>query len=139
MKKLTQGVHFAFICALLLTSAWTRPVAPAAEAASPQAQGATPDLQAFQPVTPTAGWVLLDQRLYWTDAGGPPWTDITPAGVGADTIRAAHFLDTQTGWLVTTTTAQTASPTYQLFRTTDGGAAWQSAALDLFAPGDVSA
>jgi photosystem II stability/assembly factor-like uncharacterized protein len=88
-------------------------------------------------VAPGAGWVLLDQRLHWTEAAGQDWRDLTPPAVGADAILAVTFTDTQHGWLVTSSDAP--DPAYRLFRTANGGNNWDEAALALFAPGEVSA
>ncbi len=102
-------------------------------------QPSAPNWQSFQAVTPTAGWVLLDQRLYWTEDSGAAWANITPPGMGAAALQAAWFVDAKTGWLVAVSGTPPADPAYQLFTTGDGGLNWQAAPLDLFAPGDPAA
>src|SRR5262249_43577856 len=73
------------------------------------------DLQAFQLVTPGAGWVLAGQRLYWTDDDGANWRDMTPPLAGAEThIAAASFSDAAHGWAVTLAGDLTAPPGYAL-------------------------
>lgn len=102
-------------------------------------------IETFGLVSASAGWLLLDQRLYRTDDGGGTWTEITPPDLGQAAIRAAAFPDPEHGWLALTAPvgADNAGadngPGYSLARTDDGGRTWQRLPLDLFAPGDPAA
>ena len=143
MKRLTHGFELFLGGLVLLASFAPLNVArPASATAAPAAAPDAPSLQAFQLVTPDSGWVLLGQRLYWTDsaAAGGPWAEITPPDLGsssADLIRAVAFSDPQRGWLITTSpTDGVGLPTYHLARTSDTGRTWQTTPNDLFAPGD---
>jgi photosystem II stability/assembly factor-like uncharacterized protein len=107
--------------------------------ARPKAPPAPDTLEAFQAVTPSAGWVLLDDRLFWTADLGGRWTDITPPGMGGALVRAVTFADAQHGWGVAVEDDPAGDPRYTLLTTADGGAAWHAQPLDLFAPGETAA
>ncbi len=79
-------------------------------------------------VSAREGWLLAEQRLYWTQDGGASWKTITPNEEGF-AIRAVSFLDTRTGWVVLTDTAE--PPRYMLARTADAGTTWQTHPLAL--------
>jgi hypothetical protein len=70
----------------------------------PAAAAHLPEVGAFDLLTATEGWLLLDSRLYWTRTGGTEWADITPPDLGQSVIRAVSFIDTEHGWLVLTDT-----------------------------------
>ncbi len=111
----------------------------AAQAPQPDGRG----LRAFHLVSTDAGWVLVDQHLYWTQTGtqtgGQTWKDITPPGLGQSAIRAVFFLDTQRGWLVSTESDAAGVSTTMVAHTSDGGVTWRLTAPALFKPGDVRA
>jgi photosystem II stability/assembly factor-like uncharacterized protein len=94
------------------------------------------DIQGFHLVSEDAGWLLLDRSLYWTQDGGQSWNSITPANLEPYAIRAVSFLDAQSGWLILSA-AEQANP-FVIAQTSDGGKTWESRALSLFAPGDVT-
>lgn len=96
------------------------------------------EIQGFHLISAEEGWLLMDQRLYWTKTGGQNWEDITPSIPGRFVIRAVSFLDTQSGWLVLTESEEGGFVTYTLARTSNGGNSWQTTPLSLFEPGDVS-
>jgi len=96
------------------------------------------EIQGFHLVSADEGWLLIDQRLYWTKTGGQSWEDITPSNPGQSVIRAVSFLDTQYGRLVLAESAEDGFMTYTMARTSDGGNSWQMTLLSLFEPGDVS-
>ncbi len=54
----------------------------------------------FQPVSADAGWLLLNQQLYWTTTGGQAWRDITPPQRGKAAIQAVDFINATNGSLV---------------------------------------
>ncbi|RMD95917.1 MAG: hypothetical protein D6812_18055, partial [Deltaproteobacteria bacterium] len=85
------------------------------------------------------GWILLDNRLYWSDAEGRAWREITPSDLGAATIRGVSFLDSRQGWMVLTEMTGEGEISYLLGRTSDGGQTWAITPLDLFSPHDPAA
>src|SRR5712692_9316234 len=107
MKLITIGISLVlgtlFLLASVASAAPGGPILPAlaASAAAPRAVAASGDLLAFQLVTPSSGWALVGQQLFWTDSGGSQWSNITPLNLGPGTIRAASFADATHGWVVT--------------------------------------
>jgi photosystem II stability/assembly factor-like uncharacterized protein len=96
-------------------------------------------LEDFDLLSPHEGWILLDQRLYWTDTGGADWTDVTPSYLRNQIIAEVTFLDAQHGRLVLIGVDDAGFPTYTFVRTDDGGMVWDIVPLDLFPPGDPGA
>lgn len=90
--------------------------------AKPSHAGSVPSIQAFEQVTARAGWILFDQKLYWTSNNGASWTDISPA---AD-ILSVDFIDASRG-----RAAVSASSGISLASTADGGRSWNTRALTL--------
>ncbi len=94
------------------------------------------DVQGFHLVSADEGWLLLNQQLYWTASGGQTWKVITPSNLGSSGLRAAFFLDTRRGWLVSTNLSGDPSTgsgqVFTLSRTLDAGATWQTRPLALF-------
>lgn len=115
----------------------TMPLAPLAAEASDRPTSSS-RLEAFGLLSAIEGWLLLDQRLYWTRTGGRSWDEITPSGVGA-LIYGVEFSSSEHGWLVLVAAAEDGEPVYTLARTRDGGQAWQMIPLALFQAGDPAA
>jgi photosystem II stability/assembly factor-like uncharacterized protein len=144
MKLITIGIRLVlgtlFLLASVASAAPGGAILPAsaASAAAQRAVAASGDLRAFQLVTPSSGWALVGQQLFWTDSGGSQWSDITPLNLGPGTIRAASFADAAHGWVVTTSLAASGDLGYTLARTADGGQSWQSVPLALFFSGDAA-
>ena len=78
-------------------------------------------IQSFHQLTPSEGWVLVNNHLLVTDSAGTRWTEITPPEPQAS-IDGVFFLDRSNGWAVLST--PDASPSLRLAQTTDGGARW---------------
>ena len=88
---------------------------------------------AMQQLTPGIGWVLLRQHLFWTQVNGASWTDITPPGSPTQQIQDVFFLDNAHGWASLVDFGSldaTASPTYSLASTGDGGKSWKVHAFE---------
>jgi photosystem II stability/assembly factor-like uncharacterized protein len=97
------------------------------------------NIEAFGPVAPGAGWLLADQRLYWTRTGGQNWETITPPDLAGLTIQAVTFLDAQRGRVILAGVGSSGDPQYALADTIDGGHTWERHALALFGPGEPAA
>lgn len=129
------------VLALLVTATCLPTAAGRAEPPAPQADAAAPilsnaQIRDFHLLTTDAGWVLLDDRLFWTGDGGNAWQDVAPAKAGGASIQAVDFLDARSGWVVLTGIEATGEPLFQLAQTTDSGSTWQISDLSLFEPGD---
>jgi photosystem II stability/assembly factor-like uncharacterized protein len=68
------------------------------------------------------GWLVMDQRLYWTDDRGANWIDITPA----DTLMA-YFLPSGQAWAISNADAGR----LDLHISSDWGNTWQAAKIEL--------
>ncbi len=96
-------------------------------------------LQGFHLISANEGWIVINQRLYWTKTGGKAWNNITPLDLGAAAIGAVSFIDTQSGWLVSVSMDGAGIAQHTLAQTSDGGVTWHTTPLVLFKPGDVEA
>jgi len=54
----------------------------------------------MQLLTPTTGWTIEDNHLFWTTDNGRRWSDITPGDPRTNSLASAFFLDTSSGWAV---------------------------------------
>ena len=95
-----------------------------AKTTDPLAQDAT--ITSIQRVGPQTGWAANEQTLYWTQAGGATWQDITPPKAATERIVAVTFLDTANGFvlLASSDVSSMTSPAFRLASTPDGGATW---------------
>lgn len=71
-------------------------------------------------LTPSTGWLWLNEQLYLTRSGGDQWQNITPPPV--DAILGAHFFSETSGWLAG---VEAAAGQPALWRTRSGGDSWQ--------------
>ena len=94
-------------------------------------------IDGFQLLEDGQGWVLLGNQLFWSTDAGRSWSDITP--VGAETIRAVYFSDTQNGFLVDQEITTDGLITYTLRYTSDLGSSWSPRPLDSLSLYDPSA
>jgi photosystem II stability/assembly factor-like uncharacterized protein len=77
------------------------------------------------------GWAITDTGVVRTNDSGKTWHDVTPSGVGKLGFGTAfYFLDSNHGWVVSGNPSDPTSGT--LYRTQDGGATWQSNAVNFF-------
>jgi N-acetyl-anhydromuramyl-L-alanine amidase AmpD/photosystem II stability/assembly factor-like uncharacterized protein len=83
------------------------------------------------------GYALTGSALALTSNAGSSWRTATPPGLAAADIRAVHFIDSDTGFLVAL--SGTERQGFSLWRTTDGGLTWTSSPLPLPKSVDVSA
>src|SRR3569832_1702943 len=85
-----------------------------AKTTDPLAQDAT--ITSIQRVGSQTGWAASEQTLYWTQAGGASWQDITPPKAATERIAAVTFLDTANGivLLASTDVSSTTSPAIRL-------------------------
>jgi photosystem II stability/assembly factor-like uncharacterized protein len=87
-------------------------------------------LRAFQLVSASRGWLLLGERLYWSDDSAAHWRDITPSLSQGETIHSIQFLNPQQGWLISSA-VRGETTTFNLLNTSDGGDTWHSEPIDL--------
>ncbi|HTP00414.1 MAG TPA: glycoside hydrolase domain-containing protein [Anaerolineales bacterium] len=81
-------------------------------------------IEDFHLVSPGKGWLLIKDRLFWTDDNGGSWNDITPAAQSRK-ITAVFFLDSTNAWVGLADTGPLLSDLV-LKRTNDGGVTWQT-------------
>jgi photosystem II stability/assembly factor-like uncharacterized protein len=139
-QRTRQELHVLLIFGLLIVSLGMGPVSPAVASGEPgpSAQAGSAGIDGFHLVSVDQGWVLTGNQLYWTANGGSTWVSITPPLPGKATIAAVDFIDSREGRVLMVDAAG-ADPIYSLGVTHDGGTTWETAVLDLFAAGDVSA
>lgn len=87
-----------------------------------------PGLTTIRMIDLKNGWGVSDDKVLRTLDGGGTWYDVSPSGVSALGYAATvDFLDAAHGWVVVPGTEDPLTGT--LYRTTDGGATWSSAAV----------
>ena len=126
---LKQSIHV--VCALslmLILAGW-----------SPSfAQGQTQvKLRQFDLLTDRSGWVLLGQRLFWTEEAGRAWKEISPSLSADASIQDVEFIDARAGWMLWTTPDPQGGASFHLDHTVDGGETWTTRSLSLFEPGET--
>jgi photosystem II stability/assembly factor-like uncharacterized protein len=68
------------------------------------------------------GWLIVDNRLYWTNEQGASWEDISPAQV-----QLAYFLPSGQGWAV----ASSGEGAIKLYSTDTLGKSWEEQTINL--------
>ncbi len=93
----------------------------------------------FKLLSSGTGWISTGNRLLFTTDNGAHWKDIsppvpTPSNPNENRFGDVFFLDTQTGWAISTGDLQESSPDSDetetvLSLTVDGGATWTAVIL----------
>ena len=95
------------------------------------------ELRAFDLLTDSSGWVLLDQTLWRTSDAGQAWQDISPALPAGAVIQDVRFLSWDAGWVLFTTPDPAGGARFHLART-GNGVTWTTRELPLFEPGEIA-
>jgi hypothetical protein len=74
-----------------------------------------------------SGWLLANNRLFWTDSLGVEWTEITPALQPDSSLGGAFFSSDGKGWALQSTSN---GATLTLAHTADKGAHWTYTPID---------
>ncbi|MBK9927896.1 MAG: PQQ-dependent sugar dehydrogenase [Anaerolineales bacterium] len=100
-----------------------------------------PNLQIdqFELLTPSSGWVLSNEHLFWTLDAAQTWNEIGPAIPLNAKIQDVYFLDQESGWILWNINNPDGGSSFTLARTLNHGQNWETLPLDLFDEGDVSA
>ena len=110
-----------FVFGLMIT-AW-----PAAARAQTEGE---PGIQAMKLVGGQSGWLLANDRLFWTTSLGAKWTEVTPPKppTGPDAqIHGVFFNAAGNGWVVWTSSDQ---KSFTIAHTADQGAHWASTSVE---------
>ncbi len=118
---------------LALSIAFPAPGMAAAAPASPA------QIRGFDLLAPGAGWVLLDNRLFWTSDSGAAWKEIGPSLPTGAEVQTVDLLDPNTGRVLWSTLQADGTASFTLAQTEDQGATWTDAPLPLFDPGEAAA
>ena len=115
-------------------------IASGAGSISPvQAQAQTQtELRQFDMLTASSGWILLDQKMFWTSDAGQTWSDISPALPSGAAVQDVQFIDSELGWVLFTTLNPEGGALFHLAHTTDGGITWTTHTLSLFESGEIA-
>jgi len=131
VKKIYRLIFTLFFIAILSVISFT----PSAEA---QNQNHV-NLDRFDMLTATSGWVLLGQHLFWTSDAGQTWNEIGPSIPSDASMQAVGFVDTDTGWVLWITLNPDGSSLFHLSHTNDHGRTWAEQPLILFESGEAAA
>ena len=96
------------------------------------------DLRQFDLLTESSGWVLLDERLFWTSDAGQTWEEIGPSIPSGAVVQDVHFINSDMGWMLLTSMNPDGGALFQLARTIDHGANWTMRLPPLFEPGEIA-
>jgi len=117
--------------ALLMSACGSRTAGPGAVASPSASATASPSpsvgVNAAQLIAGSTGWVLSEEALSITSDGGQTWMSITPPQVPATAIRGVYFMDTQHGWVVSSSASDQSQ--LEISVTTDGGSSWSTSPL----------
>jgi hypothetical protein len=122
-KRLLCSAHIIFsimLCSFLVAG---QPASAAAQAQSEEAPG----IQAMKLVANQSGWLLANDRLFWTTSLGAQWTEITPPAPAGTGILGIFFNPAGSGWVMQSSSDQT---TFTIARTSDRGGHWTSTSID---------
>jgi len=96
------------------------------------------ELRQFDLLTASSGWVLLDQKIFWTSDVGQTWDDISPSLPSGAVIQDVQFKDSELGWVLFTTLNPQGGALFHLANTTNSGITWMTRALSLFESGEIA-
>ncbi|HKY55095.1 MAG TPA: hypothetical protein VJM08_12350, partial [Anaerolineales bacterium] len=96
------------------------------------------DLDQFDLMTGSSGWILLDRKLFWTSDAGQTWTEIGPSFPGDASVVDVRFIDSNIGWVLVTLPNPDGSILFQLSQTDDRGTTWTTRVLSLFESGEIA-
>ena len=133
LQLLVASTAIALIGVGLVFGLGQRPSNPASVSPSPTASESNPagslppsnetstGVLDAAPIDAERGWALTGHDLLLTDDGGRTWRSIWQPASPDATVRAVHFLDPMTGWVVSWTPK---GGQVALQRTSDGGNHW---------------
>ena len=76
-------------------------------------------------ISPSIGWVIENNRLFWTNDNGNHWTDITPSFDKTDEkIETVFFKNEKLGWMISSQQELTLNR-FTIFTSKDGGNNWK--------------
>ena len=93
---------------------------------NPAVNGEIPPVRDMKLMTPTSGWILAEQKIFWSDTAGQSWKEITPPLTGTQALDSAYFADADHGWAVLHDPGMDQTPaTIFVARTSDTGKSWK--------------
>ncbi len=99
-------------------------------AANPQ----TGPLRSAHLITPSAGWALAGNDLFWTNNDGKAWTNISPPLAADQSVSSVFFLNTSMAWSILGPGVSGPTPSISLAITTNGGRTWNTKPLIAVTP-----
>ena len=85
----------------------------------------------FKFLSEEQGWLLINNRLYWTNSGGENWLDITPETESLLVIHHVDFTNSQNGTLIWSINDVNDLPSYKIAKTKDSGNSWEIHNIDI--------
>ena len=136
MKRIITLVILALILSACSKPATLTPTPTVPVTAAPPTLSApvssAPAFTAIHMLDATNGWAITEAGVVRTNNGGVTWHDVTPDGVTKLGFGTTFdFLDSNHGWVISGNN-QSEPPSGTLYRTQDGGATWQSNAVNFF-------
>jgi photosystem II stability/assembly factor-like uncharacterized protein len=97
-----------------------------------QSPGYFAPIAGFDLVAPGIGWAASSTHLYWTVSNGRRWRDITPPRASEEEpIQLVHFNDRSHGWALMIDAVENQPTLLEIESTSNGGASWRLATVDL--------
>jgi len=91
---------------------------------SPAQSAPSTAIQSFKLVADQSGFVLANNRLFWTDTTGTQWTEITPPTQTPSSFSGVFFRPNGNGWAL-----ESSATMFSIARTTDKGAHWTTTTI----------
>ncbi|NWG07050.1 MAG: DUF1906 domain-containing protein [Chloroflexi bacterium] len=128
--RITQLNRFLLLAAVIASGVGFIPSAQAQDQSRVE-------LRQFDMLGADTGWVLLDQKIFWTSDGGQAWKDVSPTLPSGAVVQDVYFADSEAGWVLFSMPDPAGGARFHLARTADG-VTWSTRALPLFTPGEIA-
>jgi Domain of unknown function (DUF1906)/Divergent InlB B-repeat domain len=86
-------------------------------------------VQSMKLVGGQSGWMLANNRVFWTSSLGASWTEVTPPSASGAQPRGVFFNAAGSGWIVQAGTDQSGPRAFSVAHSADQGAHWSSTAI----------
>ena len=122
LKTILQSLILIFVFgSLLFLGLNSYPLANAQEI---ETSSDVSGIQAFDFLTASEGWLLYNNKLFWTQNAGNTWENILPEISENNIIQDVQFINSNQGWVLWNFIDKLGDDTWQMAHTADQGQNW---------------